>query len=331
VGKFEEAIFSVFDKDKFGKLTFLEFVCAMWNLLSMPTNIMASLCYLIVDPTGAHRVHYSKIRDVMELMHRKKVESALSLSIVLQELKNKYNSELSVQEVCKWAHANNSVLSPIVIMQLKLRKQILGEKYWNRATDQRAADPELSTAEWMFSFFESVQKKSAEQIRIRKEIANSRPQKRESMSDAQKNIYEKQTLLLNSFNMIRQPSTRGNQSELDEIAQVSQSSKKKRRQDSEGGPSFTTPSPQRVVPGSSVVGLEKDLSAKYKKTPSGEDSSAEVALDTPNLQSSQKRPSSSRQSITRINIGEDSRPSRNSKISLQLDPNARKSSAKSRG
>jgi Ca2+-binding EF-hand superfamily protein len=331
LGQFEEAMFSVFDEDKSGKLTFLEFVCSMWNLLSMPTNIMGSLCYLIIDPTGALRVHYSNIREVMELMHRKKVESASSLSVVMQELKNKYNTELSVQDVCKWANSNSSVLSPIVVMQLKFRKQLLGERYWNRATDDRSADSERSTVEWMRSFFESVRKKSADQRRIRKEIAASKNQKRETMSDAQKNIHDKQTLLLGSFNMLQQPSTRGDPSEIDENAQVSSSSKKKRRQPgSEGGSSSTTPSPQRVVPGSSSVGLGRDSSVKSKKTPSGKDANAEFASNTSNLPSSPKRPSSSRQSTTKNTFGEGSQQSRNS-ASSQLESNGRKSSTKSRG
>lgn len=77
LGPFEQALFSVFDEgtgyclnltnntevemsvlaDKSGKLTFLEFVCSMWNLLSMPTQIIGALCYLIKDPTGQMRVH----------------------------------------------------------------------------------------------------------------------------------------------------------------------------------------------------------------------------------------------------------------------------------
>lgn len=267
----------------------------------------------------------------MELMHRKKVESASSLSVVMQELKNKYNTELSVQDVCKWANSNSSVLSPIVVMQLKFRKQLLGERYWNRATDERSADSERSTVEWMRSFFESVRKKSADQRRIRKEIAASKNQKRETMSDAQKNIHDKQTLLLSSFNMLQQPSTRGDPSEIDENAQVSSPSKKKRRQPgSEGGSSFITPSPQRVVPGSSSVDLGRDSSVKSKKTPSGIDANAEIASNTSNLPSSPKRPSSSRQSTTKNTFGEGSQQSRNS-ASSQLESNGRKSSTKSRG
>eukprot|EP01033_Poteriospumella_lacustris_P016225 gene16225-11610_t len=336
VGAFEEAMFSVFDEDKSGKLTFLEFVCSMWNLLSMPANILGSLCYLIKDPTGTMRVHYSDIRDVLEMMHRKKVETASSLSLIMSELKNKYSAELSVQDICKWTTINSSIMSPIVIMQLKFRKQLLGEKYWSKAADVRAADKERSTVEWMRKFFEMIHKKSAEQRRLRKEAAMSTAHKRENLSESQKNIHDKQTLLLSSFNMLQQPAN-GRGPTADENAQISPSVKKKRRQsgDGFGSPAQPQQPPQRVVPGGgsgTPNGISRDGSVKSRKAPSSLDMSADAGSGADSQQPSPKRPSSSRKSSTKNFNGEGSSPAQpppsRPKTSSQADLGGRKGSTR---
>lgn len=261
------------------------------------------------------------MRDVMEMMHRKKVESASSLSLVMNDLRSKYSAELSVQDVCKWTTTNSSILSPIVIMQLKFRKQLLGEKYWTKATDERAADKERSTVDWMRKFFEMVRKKSAEQRRIRKEAATA-VNKRDNMTESQRNIHDKQTLLLSSFNMIQQPANSRGQPNTstggDEDAQISPSAKRKRRQSGEG---FNNSSPQRVAPGGGA--------SDSRKSPSGLDTVAESSGGVETQQQTPKRPSSSRKSSSK-NVSTDSSPQAQSKprTSAQADVGSRKNSTK---
>lgn len=281
----------------------------------------------------------SDIRDVLEMMHRKKVETASSLSLIMSELKNKYSAELSVQDICKWTTINSSIMSPIVIMQLKFRKQLLGEKYWSKAADVRAADKERSTVEWMRKFFEMIHKKSAEQRRLRKEASMSKAHKRENMSESQKNIHDKQTLLLSSFNMIQQPAN-GRGPTADEDAQISPSAKKKRRQSGDGFGS-PAPPPQRVVPGgggggggsATPNGISRDGSVKSRKAPSSLDMSTDAGGGADSAQPSPKRPSSSRKSSTK-NFNADGSPAQGPpsrpKTSSQADLGGRKGSSKMR-
>lgn len=53
---FEKQVFHIFDADKSGKFNFLEFVCCMWNLLTIPENQLGAIVYLMKDLSGVLRV-----------------------------------------------------------------------------------------------------------------------------------------------------------------------------------------------------------------------------------------------------------------------------------
>ncbi len=55
-GSLEAALFNIFDDTKSGKLTFVEFVCAMWNLLTTKEEDLSIFMYLMRDPTGVMRI-----------------------------------------------------------------------------------------------------------------------------------------------------------------------------------------------------------------------------------------------------------------------------------
>lgn len=188
----------------------------------------------------------------------------------------------------------------------------------------------------MRKFFEMIHKKSAEQRRLRKEAAMSTAHKRENLSESQKNIHDKQTLLLSSFNMLQQPAN-GRGPTADENAQISPSAKKKRRQsgDGFGSPAPQQQQPQRVVPGGgsgTPNGISRDGSVKSRKAPSSLDISADAGSGADSQQPSPKRPSSSRKSSTKNFNGEGSpaQPPSRPKTSSQADLGGRKGSSKMR-
>ena len=44
--------YSIYYSDKSGLINFMEFVCSMWNFLTIPREDMGSLAYLIKDPSA---------------------------------------------------------------------------------------------------------------------------------------------------------------------------------------------------------------------------------------------------------------------------------------
>ncbi len=82
------------------------------------------------------------MREVIETMHKKKVDSSPALVAIYNNLKKSCPPEITMNEFCKWTAANPTVVSPLLILQLKLRKQIIGERYWSKMAAERKANSE---------------------------------------------------------------------------------------------------------------------------------------------------------------------------------------------
>lgn len=149
----------------------------------------------------------SDVKDVVELMHKKRVEGAPTLQTIVGDLKNNYSAELSIQDLCKWSQNNQSILSPIIILQLKFRRQILGEKYWQAASEARFADPVKGSVVFIKDLFKLMRTKS-EEVRQKREL-KQRTMKAQSrnanLTGAQSNIARKQSILLSNFGLSQQP------------------------------------------------------------------------------------------------------------------------------
>jgi Ca2+-binding EF-hand superfamily protein len=52
----EKAVFQIFDADRSGKFNFLEFICALWNFLTIPEHQLGAILYLIKDFNGELRI-----------------------------------------------------------------------------------------------------------------------------------------------------------------------------------------------------------------------------------------------------------------------------------
>ena len=66
--KFEHKLFGLFDEDASGEINFMEFVCSMWNMLTLHITELGSLVFLMFSPDGRRPLTYSEIREIMEMM-----------------------------------------------------------------------------------------------------------------------------------------------------------------------------------------------------------------------------------------------------------------------
>jgi hypothetical protein len=138
----------------------------------------------------------------MEMMHHKKVESSPTMVQIMHELKHNYNAEISISDFCKWTSMNPSVLSPLIVLQLKFRKQLLGESYWSMKADQRQQDAEKGNIEYIRRLTESI-KINALEMKKQRDLAKLRSHnKNDGLTDAQKNVRRKESVLLKAFNMV---------------------------------------------------------------------------------------------------------------------------------
>jgi hypothetical protein len=201
---FEKSVFQIFDADKSGKLNFLEFVCAMWNLLTIPEPQLGAIVYLMKDPTGVLRVHYANLKDAFDTVHKRKLETSSIMQTIFHNLRDHYQPELSIQDVCRWSSAvgNNSILTPLLLLQLKLRKFVIGEQYWLTRTMKRANDSERSKVEYIKDFQQIIKTKLYE-TKTKRDLSKQQQKlsDRNRMGRAQENIARKQSILLDVFKL----------------------------------------------------------------------------------------------------------------------------------
>eukprot|EP01035_Chromulina_nebulosa_P029635 gene29635-39303_t len=142
---FENGIFCIFDEDNSGMINFMEFVCSTWNFLTLPREDMGSLAYLIRDSSAEKNITLSDARDIIEMLHRRKIDKDPSLATLYGSLaKICPDGYVELSVFSKWAKANLSFSSPLMILQLHLRTNIVGTAFWTRQSQQRQKDPAMA-------------------------------------------------------------------------------------------------------------------------------------------------------------------------------------------
>eukprot|EP01040_Poterioochromonas_malhamensis_P011531 gene11531-12575_t len=189
---FEKQVFHIFDADKSGKFNFLEFVCCMWNLLTIPENQLGAIVYLMKDLSGVLRVRYFDLKDTFDIVHKRKLETSSTMQSIFHDLRDNWTPELSIQDVVKWSSkvGNNNILTPVLLMQIKLRKFVMGEKYWLAKTKKRFEDPQKSRNK-LIDFKKKKQLEKAEK----------KVKSRNRMGRAEENVARKQSILLDVFKL----------------------------------------------------------------------------------------------------------------------------------
>lgn len=123
---------------------------------------------------------------------------------IFHDLRDNFTPELSIQDVIKWSSkvGNNNILTPLLLLQIKLRKFVIGEKYWLAKTAKRAADEQKSRVEYIKEF-QNIIKNKLYDFKKKKEMkaAETKAQSRNRMGRAQANIARKQSILLDVFKL----------------------------------------------------------------------------------------------------------------------------------
>jgi len=70
----------------------------------------------------------------LEILHKKKIGTSTTFQIMVDGLKDRFPFEISLKNFLSWCRTIPAILSPAIILQLKLRRCILGEKFWVHQT-----------------------------------------------------------------------------------------------------------------------------------------------------------------------------------------------------
>ena len=97
-------------------------------------------------------MQYIAVKDMvaaLETIHKKKVGSSHNLQIIVDTLMERFPFEISLVDFTSWYRSNLTALSPVEILQIKLRRMILGERSWVKYTEMRKQVPTMSTVKFM--------------------------------------------------------------------------------------------------------------------------------------------------------------------------------------
>ena len=146
-------------------------------------------------------------------MHKKKIERDPALREMMNYVKKDLNRAVSLQEFTKWCQSNPSILTPLRILQIHLRFQIIGPNFWTKMTEQRRAHPEMGAMDYL----PKLQKRVIAETKffINQGLIDKDERRRMSRrgrgpnGDHRDNVTRKQSYLVNYFHLSRYSITRG--------------------------------------------------------------------------------------------------------------------------
>ena len=153
------------------------------------------------------------VKEIIETIHKKRIESIPALFAMFNNLKKQYPGEVSLQEFRKWTAANPSITTPILVVQIKLRRHIIGEKFWLRLTQERTDDPELGKPDFCRKLAVTLKRKN-DQFKAKKEYEettkNIRERRGKYSGSDRSGVDRKQSMLMKEFKLDRSSSSKLN-------------------------------------------------------------------------------------------------------------------------
>jgi hypothetical protein len=219
----------------------------------------------------------SDIREALEIVYKRKLDSSPSIMSIIHDLRDNYPPEVSIQNVVQWSSTvgNTTIMTPILLLQLKFRKLLIGEKYWLQKTKKRSEDPVKCRVEYIKEFQNIVKNKLADFARKKDiEAKEAKAASRTRMGRAEANIARKQSILLDVFKL-KGPASAGSPSRVSASAPAT---------DGEGEKKLFGEGSKKMKPGAITTTSSSNLDASLPR------STSEKGSPSP----SKKRPASSK-------------------------------------
>lgn len=133
---FTEKVFAVMDIDNSGKLNFNEFVVSTWNYLSSDMDILAAFAFSLFDLDDNKTLESNEVQNMVKEVYGGDMTRVKN---VLQKLEGVRDSNGLVgrTEFCLFSRRYPLLLFPAFAMQQALRRNIIGEDYWEKITELR--------------------------------------------------------------------------------------------------------------------------------------------------------------------------------------------------
>mmetsp|Transcript_21510 Transcript_21510/g.31242 ORF Transcript_21510/g.31242 Transcript_21510/m.31242 type:complete len:414 (+) Transcript_21510:67-1308(+) len=150
-----ERIFDVLDTRKNNTLNFRDFVCGVWNMLSMDPDYLGAYVFFLFDTEQRGILDGDQIRALVEAVHRKSYESNRSVKRIVDQLR-KNRTKLNIEKFTEWSRSNVAICAPFITLQHRLRGTIVGHNFWNALMERRRRHPEQGHPRYVVNLIKSM-------------------------------------------------------------------------------------------------------------------------------------------------------------------------------
>eukprot|EP01041_Mallomonas_annulata_P005057 gene5057-10127_t len=148
-------IFLTLDPDGTHRINFVEFVCVIWNLLTLSREGLASYIITLFQGGDKSRISLADAKNILSTIHGKDIDQTPNLKSVLEILQNS-GDEITATQFIKILVENESCLSPIIELQLNLKKRMGDAKFWDKIVLRRKQNPEMTHGSFVFDLKDEI-------------------------------------------------------------------------------------------------------------------------------------------------------------------------------
>mmetsp|Transcript_14499 Transcript_14499/g.21832 ORF Transcript_14499/g.21832 Transcript_14499/m.21832 type:complete len:360 (+) Transcript_14499:196-1275(+) len=164
---FNKRIFIDMDTDNSGYLNFCEFVCAMWNFLSLLPEKLGSFAYYIFDDDKSGSLDHMELKKLVETIHHKSYDTNPAVKKYVQDvMANCGGARVSITHFEKCCSENKGLTAPLISLQYRIRESFIGHSFWRDISARRAADHNQSQPDFIQKLSQNIDAKRKEKSRI---------------------------------------------------------------------------------------------------------------------------------------------------------------------
>ena len=136
--KFTKRVFRIFDEDGSGQICFKEFVSACWNYCTLSKSSLILFAFSLYDSDGSGSIDAKEVARMLREVYGSSADTNMHAIRIKSALDEKAeNSTLTVGEFTTFTNKHPALLFPAFQLQMDIRKHVVGESFWSRASASR--------------------------------------------------------------------------------------------------------------------------------------------------------------------------------------------------
>lgn len=152
-------IFSCYDLEQNGEMTFLQFVCTLWSFFTMTQERFGTFVFFIFDLQKTGVMSVAEVPSVVKQVHRKYYAESTALQGAVDKLlrgPGGASRVLSAEDFATWTFANPDVCRPVLGKQTDMIAKALGEGFWKAIRQRRSKVERLNKVDHIYRFMKQI-------------------------------------------------------------------------------------------------------------------------------------------------------------------------------